>query len=138
MSRQDAGTDATVTADAPSEIAIAVDRLVTNGLKALADYDALTQEQVDHIVKKASVAALDQHTALARLAVDETGRGVFEDKAAKNMFAREHVTHSGSARAATTCSGSRCRRRSTSSRSPSATWPRCRTSTGSRSSPTRL
>ncbi|WP_326719041.1 MULTISPECIES: bifunctional acetaldehyde-CoA/alcohol dehydrogenase [unclassified Streptomyces] len=78
----------------PSETAIAVDRLVANGLKALADYESLTQEQVDHIVKKASVAALDQHTALALLAVQETGRGVFEDKAAKNMFACEHVTHS--------------------------------------------
>jgi acetaldehyde dehydrogenase/alcohol dehydrogenase len=73
---------------------VAVDRLVAAGLKALADYESLTQEQVDHIVKKASVAALDQHTALARLAVEETGRGVFEDKAAKNMFACEHVTHS--------------------------------------------
>ncbi len=80
--------------DAPSDTAVAVDRLVTAGLKALADYESLTQEQVDHIVKKASVAALDQHTALARLAVEETGRGVFEDKAAKNMFACEHVTHS--------------------------------------------
>lgn len=78
----------------PSDTAIAVDRLVTNGLKALADYESLDQQQVDHIVKKASVAALDQHTALARLAVEETGRGVFEDKAAKNMFACEHVTHS--------------------------------------------
>ncbi|MGW7210787.1 bifunctional acetaldehyde-CoA/alcohol dehydrogenase, partial [Streptomyces sp. NPDC054837] len=78
----------------PSETAIAVDRLVTNGLKALADYESLTQEQVDHIVKKASVAALDRHTGLAALAVEETGRGVFEDKAAKNMFACEHVTHS--------------------------------------------
>ncbi|MEU5894511.1 bifunctional acetaldehyde-CoA/alcohol dehydrogenase [Streptomyces sp. NPDC047461] len=78
----------------PSEAAIAVDRLVTNGLKALADYESLTQEQVDHTVKKASVAALDQHTGLAALAVEETGRGVFEDKAAKNMFACEHVTHS--------------------------------------------
>ncbi|MBQ0885585.1 bifunctional acetaldehyde-CoA/alcohol dehydrogenase [Streptomyces sp. RM72] len=80
--------------DAPSDTAVAVDRLVTAGLKALADYEALSQEQVDHIVNKASVAALDQHTALARLAVEETGRGVFEDKAAKNMFACEHVTHS--------------------------------------------
>ncbi|MFD5373030.1 bifunctional acetaldehyde-CoA/alcohol dehydrogenase [Streptomyces griseoincarnatus] len=80
--------------DAPSDTAVAVDRLVTAGLKALADYESLTQEQVDHIVKKASVAALDQHTALALLAVEETGRGVFEDKAAKNMFACEHVTHS--------------------------------------------
>ncbi|MEV7689430.1 bifunctional acetaldehyde-CoA/alcohol dehydrogenase [Streptomyces bungoensis] len=94
MTPHDTATDAPAGAGAPSDIAIAVDRLVTNGLKALADYDALTQEQVDHIVKKASVAALDQHTALARLAVEETGRGVFEDKAAKNMFACEHVTHS--------------------------------------------
>lgn len=81
-------------ADAPSDTAVAVDRLVTAGLKALADYEALTQEQVDHIVSKASVAALDQHTALARLAVEETGRGVFEDKAVKNMFACEHITDS--------------------------------------------
>ncbi|MEU9558677.1 bifunctional acetaldehyde-CoA/alcohol dehydrogenase [Streptomyces fumanus] len=94
MTRQDVRTKDRVGTDAPSDTAVAVDRLVTAGLKALADYESLTQEQVDHIVKKASVAALDQHTALARLAVEETGRGVFEDKAAKNMFACEHVTHS--------------------------------------------
>ncbi|RPK80672.1 bifunctional acetaldehyde-CoA/alcohol dehydrogenase [Streptomyces sp. ADI98-10] len=94
MTRQDVRTEDRVRTDAPSDTAVAVDRLVADGLKALADYESLTQEQVDHIVKKASVAALDQHTALARLAVEETGRGVFEDKAAKNMFACEHVTHS--------------------------------------------
>jgi acetaldehyde dehydrogenase / alcohol dehydrogenase len=94
MTRNDARTAATAGSKVPSDTAVAVDRLVTAGLKALADYESLTQEQVDHIVKKASVAALDQHTALARLAVEETGRGVFEDKAAKNMFACEHVTHS--------------------------------------------
>ncbi|MGW3105822.1 bifunctional acetaldehyde-CoA/alcohol dehydrogenase [Streptomyces sp. NPDC001100] len=94
MTRHDDRTATAVPAEAPSSTAIAVDRLVTNGLKALADYESLDQEQVDHIVKKASVAALDQHTALARLAVEETGRGVFEDKAAKNMFACEYVTYS--------------------------------------------
>ncbi|WP_230193595.1 bifunctional acetaldehyde-CoA/alcohol dehydrogenase [Streptomyces sp. NBC_00080] len=94
MTRHDDRTATRATAEAPSDTVIAVDQLVANGLKALADYEALDQEQVDHIVKKASVAALDQHTALARLAVEETGRGVFEDKAAKNMFACEHVTHS--------------------------------------------
>ncbi|MEW2120768.1 bifunctional acetaldehyde-CoA/alcohol dehydrogenase [Streptomyces sp. NPDC005474] len=94
MTRHDETGATTGPGAAPSDIAIAVDRLVTNGLKALADYEALDQDQVDHIVKKASVAALDQHTALAALAVEETGRGVFEDKAAKNMFACEHVTHS--------------------------------------------
>ncbi|MCQ9130313.1 bifunctional acetaldehyde-CoA/alcohol dehydrogenase [Streptomyces hilarionis] len=94
MARNDARTEGTAAAEVPSDTAVAVDRLVTAGLKALADYESFTQEQIDHIVKKASVAALDHHTALARLAVDETGRGVFEDKAAKNMFACEHVTHS--------------------------------------------
>ena len=94
MTRHDDRTATTDPAGAPSDIAVTVDRLVTNGLKALADYDALDQERIDHIVKKASVAALDQHTALARLAVEETGRGVFEDKAATNMFACEYVTHS--------------------------------------------
>jgi acetaldehyde dehydrogenase / alcohol dehydrogenase len=71
-----------------------VDALVVDALKALADYDSFDQERIDRIVKKASVAALDQHAALARLAVEETGRGVFEDKAVKNIFACEHVAHS--------------------------------------------
>jgi acetaldehyde dehydrogenase/alcohol dehydrogenase len=79
--------------DRPSD-AETVGRLVGNGTKALAAFHSLTQEQVDQIVAKASVAALDRHTDLARLAVEETGRGVLEDKAAKNMFACEHVTHS--------------------------------------------
>ncbi|QDQ09447.1 bifunctional acetaldehyde-CoA/alcohol dehydrogenase [Streptomyces spectabilis] len=78
----------------PSGTAVTTDRLVSAGLTALTAYENLTQEQVDHIVNKASVAALDQHTELARLAVEETRRGVFEDKAVKNMFACEHVTHS--------------------------------------------
>ncbi|GAA4850129.1 bifunctional acetaldehyde-CoA/alcohol dehydrogenase [Kitasatospora terrestris] len=72
----------------------AVDALVQNGLKALQEYHGFTQEKVDHIVRKASLAALAAHTRLARLAVEETGRGVFEDKAVKNVFACEHVTHS--------------------------------------------
>lgn len=76
------------------DITGAVDELVEAALKALDDYGSYTQEQIDHIVKKASVAALSQHGRLALLAVEETGRGVFEDKAVKNIFACEHVTHS--------------------------------------------
>jgi acetaldehyde dehydrogenase/alcohol dehydrogenase len=72
----------------------AVNALVRDALAALAEYADFDQEQIDRIVKKASVAALDRHAALARLAVEETGRGVFEDKAVKNIFACEHVTHS--------------------------------------------
>ncbi|MHA6758450.1 bifunctional acetaldehyde-CoA/alcohol dehydrogenase [Streptacidiphilus sp. PAMC 29251] len=78
----------------PSDAVLAVDALVADAQKALLEYADFTQETVDHIVKKASLAALAQHTRLAMLAVQETGRGVFEDKAVKNIFACEHVTHS--------------------------------------------
>ncbi|MFI8436253.1 bifunctional acetaldehyde-CoA/alcohol dehydrogenase [Streptomyces sp. NPDC079020] len=71
-----------------------VDGLVRRALNALDAYGSFTQEQVDHIVKKASLAALGRHGELARLAVEETGRGLFEDKAVKNLFACEHITHS--------------------------------------------
>lgn len=73
----------------PSE----VDQLVARGQEALAAFGHFDQDQINYIVKKASVAALDQHGHLAKLAVDETGRGVFEDKATKNLFACEHVVN---------------------------------------------
>ncbi|GAA2574996.1 bifunctional acetaldehyde-CoA/alcohol dehydrogenase [Dactylosporangium fulvum] len=76
------------------EPATAIDRLVRRAALALDEYAALDQEQIDRIVKKASVAALSQHGRLAELAIEETGRGVFEDKAVKNVFASEHIAHS--------------------------------------------
>jgi len=85
----------TTTTTAPTTAsASTIDGLVAGGLKALAGYATFTQADVDRIVKKASVAALNKHGELARLAVEETGRGVFEDKAVKNIFACEHVAHS--------------------------------------------
>jgi len=83
-------TTAAPAVDAAAE----VDALVQRGLKALEAYADFTQEQIDHIVKKASIAALHKHGELAKMAVDETGRGIFEDKATKNIFACEHVTNS--------------------------------------------
>ena len=68
-----------------------VNTLVANGLTALDDFRKLNQEQIDYIVAKASIAALDKHGVLAMHAVEETGRGVFEDKATKNLFACENV-----------------------------------------------
>ena len=70
-----------------------VDALVKKGLKALDDFEKLDQKQVDRIVAKASIAALNKHLVLAKMAVDETGRGLVEDKATKNIFACEHVTN---------------------------------------------
>ena len=79
--------------DKQAEAAAQVDALVRNALKALEEFRELNQEQVDYIVAKASVAALDQHGVLAKHAFDETQRGVFEDKATKNLFACEHVVN---------------------------------------------
>ncbi|WEV47712.1 bifunctional acetaldehyde-CoA/alcohol dehydrogenase [Bifidobacterium sp. ESL0690] len=70
-----------------------VDQLVARGVEALNQFEKLNQEQVDRIVAKASVAALNKHLVLADMAVRETGRGLVEDKATKNIFACEHVTH---------------------------------------------
>ncbi|HEW2043945.1 TPA: bifunctional acetaldehyde-CoA/alcohol dehydrogenase [Streptococcus pneumoniae] len=70
-----------------------VDELVQKALVALEEMRKLDQEQVDYIVAKASVAALDAHGELALHAFEETGRGVFEDKATKNLFACEHVVN---------------------------------------------
>lgn len=75
------------------EIDSHVDELVQKALKALDDFETFNQEQVDYIVAKCSVAGLDQHGVLAEAAVKETGRGVFEDKAVKNLFACEYVTN---------------------------------------------
>lgn len=70
-----------------------VNLLCENASKALNSYASFTQEQIDFIVAKCSVAALDKHGELAKLAIEETKRGVFEDKATKNLFACEYVTH---------------------------------------------
>ena len=70
-----------------------VDVLVDKALKALKAFEKLDQKQIDHIVAKASIAALNKHLVLAKMAVDETGRGLVEDKATKNIFACEHVTN---------------------------------------------
>ncbi|WP_084830010.1 bifunctional acetaldehyde-CoA/alcohol dehydrogenase [Demequina rhizosphaerae] len=77
-----------------TDVAASIDQLVANAQEALDAYAVFTQDDVNLLVKKASVAALNQHGELAVLAVQETGRGVFEDKAVKNIFACEHVTHS--------------------------------------------
>ena len=70
-----------------------VDKLVKNAQKALDEFLNLDQEKVDYIVAKCSVAGLDHHGTLAAKAIEETKRGVFEDKATKNLFACEYVVN---------------------------------------------
>ena len=50
-----------------------------------------TQEQVDVIFKAAALAANRARIPLAKLAVEETGMGIVEDKVIKNHFASEYI-----------------------------------------------
>ena len=71
-----------------------IDNLVERARVASREYLKLTQEQVDEIVKAMSMAGLEHHMELAKIAIEETKRGVFEDKVTKNMFSTEYVYHS--------------------------------------------
>ena len=55
------------------------------------EYSHFTQEQVDEIFKCAAIAANRNRIYLAKLAVEETGMGVIEDKVIKNHFASEYI-----------------------------------------------
>lgn len=71
-----------------------IDGLVANAHKALEGFMKLNQEQVDAIVKAMTLAGLDNHMSLAKMAIEETNRGVYEDKITKNLFATEYIYHS--------------------------------------------
>ena len=71
-----------------------IDELVEKAKKASEEYLKLEQEDVDRIIKAMSMAGLEHHMELAKLAVEETGRGIYEDKITKNMFATEYIYHS--------------------------------------------
>ena len=71
-----------------------IGKLVSNAQEALDEYMKLDQEQVDKIVHAMALAGLDNHMRLAKLAVEETHRGIYEDKIIKNMFATEYIWHS--------------------------------------------
>lgn len=72
---------------------VEVNELVAKAMIALEEYENYDQEKIDFIVAKCSVAALDKHGDLAKKAIEETHRGVFEDKATKNLFACEYVVN---------------------------------------------
>ena len=76
------------------EIKANIDSLVERAQAALAEFMTMSQEQVDRIVKAMTLAGLEKHMELAKLAVEETKRGVYEDKVIKNLFATEYVYHS--------------------------------------------
>ncbi len=59
--------------------------------EAQAKFATYTQEQVDKIFLAAASAANKQRIPLAKMAVEETGMGVAEDKVIKNNYAAEHI-----------------------------------------------
>ena len=54
-------------------------------------FSTYTQEQVDKIFKAAAIAANKARIPLAKMAVEETGMGIVEDKVIKNNYAAEHI-----------------------------------------------
>lgn len=52
-----------------------IDDLVSRARNALEQFRGLGQERVDEIVRSAALAGLERHMELARMAVEETGRG---------------------------------------------------------------
>ena len=59
--------------------------------KAQEEFAKFTQEQVDEIFKAAAIAANQARIPLAKMAVEETGMGVVEDKVIKNHYASEYI-----------------------------------------------
>ncbi|CAH1202259.1 Aldehyde-alcohol dehydrogenase [Paenibacillus allorhizoplanae] len=71
-----------------------VGQLVARAKEAQQQFLKLDQMQVDQIIQQMALAGIDRHMVLAKLAVEETGRGVYEDKITKNLFATEYIYHS--------------------------------------------
>ncbi len=71
-----------------------INALIKRAVVAREKYLELDQEAVDRINKAMALAGQAAHMELARLAVEETGRGILEDKVTKNIFATESIYHS--------------------------------------------
>ncbi|AKJ42574.1 bifunctional acetaldehyde-CoA/alcohol dehydrogenase [Pragia fontium] len=65
--------------------------LVARVKKAQREYANYTQEQVDKIFRAAALAAANARIPLAKMAVEESGMGIVEDKVIKNHFASEYI-----------------------------------------------
>ncbi|MBP3256286.1 MAG: bifunctional acetaldehyde-CoA/alcohol dehydrogenase [Clostridia bacterium] len=67
------------------------ERVFENVKKAQKEFSTFSQEQVDKIFLAAATAANQARIELAKMAVEETGMGVVEDKVIKNHFAAEYI-----------------------------------------------
>ena len=69
----------------------ALQKTIEKVRKAQQEFAKYTQEQVDKIFQAAAIAANQNRIPLAKMAVEETGMGVVEDKVIKNHYAAEYV-----------------------------------------------
>ena len=76
-----------------NSVSLMINKLVENAKEAEKEYMNLDQATIDNIVKEMSIAANSKHMELAVHAVEETKRGVVEDKVTKNIFASEYIYH---------------------------------------------
>ena len=77
----------------PIDCVEALQERMTLMRKAQHEFAKFTQEQVDHIFFEAAMAANKARIPLAKMAVEETGMGVMEDKVIKNHYASEYIYH---------------------------------------------
>lgn len=68
-----------------------LNNLVERVKSAQREFAKFTQEQVDKIFRAAAFAAADARISLAKMAVEESGMGIVEDKVIKNHFASEYI-----------------------------------------------
>lgn len=68
-----------------------LEELIRRVKKSQLEYATYSQEQVDEIFRRAAIAANDKRIPLAKLAVEDTGMGIVEDKVIKNHFASEFI-----------------------------------------------
>ncbi|GAB6990459.1 bifunctional acetaldehyde-CoA/alcohol dehydrogenase [Paenibacillus pini] len=71
-----------------------IQTLINKANQAQEKFMSMNQEQIDDIVQAMALGGLNKHMQLAKMAVEETGRGIYEDKITKNMFATEYIYHS--------------------------------------------
>ena len=69
----------------------ALEKKIDEVRKAQQIFSTYTQEQVDKIFTAAAIAANQARIPLAKMAVEETGMGIIEDKVIKNHYASEYI-----------------------------------------------
>lgn len=68
-----------------------LEKMLAKVRAAQAKFATYTQEQVDYIFYRAALAANKMRIPLAKMAVEETGMGIVEDKVIKNHYASEYI-----------------------------------------------